>query len=158
MPGVLPGKTAGRPGWPGGPGLVSSTSRMASGQSSSRCGRPGQQGYKSPHGSQLRALQLLISPHRPRKSSQSPSCRPSLAGWAPYHTPQQSKAPSVPQGALRRGPGTSGHINVNKSHSPRFQLVCEHTHTYTHMDKSQPMTAQKAVPTGTGSRTGALIS
>lgn len=128
---MLPGETAGRLGWPGGPGLVNSTSRTASGQSLLRCGRPGLQGYKSPHGSQLRALQPLISAHRPRKNSQSPPCRPSLAGWAPSSLPPQSKAPSVASGVLGRGPGTPGHINMNKPHSPRFQLVCDHTHTHT---------------------------
>ena len=94
----------------------------------------------------------------PGKAVSSHPADQAWLGGLPTMPPNKAKPSAWPQGALRRGPGTSGHINVNKSHSPRIQLVCEHTHTYTHMDKSQPMTAQKAVPTGTGSRTGAVIS
>lgn len=49
-------------------------------------------------------------------------------GWV-GSLPPQSKASSVASGVLGRGPGTLGHINVNKPHSPRFQLVCDQTHT-----------------------------
>ena len=48
-------------------------------------------------------------------------------------------------------------LNVNKPHTLGSSL-CVNTHTHTHRHKSQPMTAQKAVPTDTGSRTGAVIS
>ena len=75
-------------------------------------------------------------------------------GWV-GSLPPQSKAPSVASGVLGRGPGTPGHINVNKPHSPRFQLVCDHTHTRKQISAHD---CQKTVPTDTGPRTGVVIS
>ena len=53
-------------------------------------------------------------------------------GWvgSPQCPPHKAKPPVWPQGVLRRGPGTSGHINVNKPHTLGSSL-CVNTHTHT---------------------------